>query len=497
MKSLKYILITGCIITALVGCSDSFLDKQPNGGYVSEEQLEEVAKWNPNVLLGQSYGITRASFAIGTGGTDRHDDFGQKSVDITLDLMSGDMAMASATYPWFADAARLMGNAATEDKAYMLWRYYFQIIKAANTIFDLVGGDGNVPEEGSKNRVYYGQAKAMRAHSYFSLVNLYNQPYEIDKNKKSLPIYRSQTSIKAEGLSTVEEVYDLIISDLKEAVELLDGYPRPIYSGLEIKSEVNRATAEGMLAYAYLTKGDYENAAKCAMNIIREYPMLSYQNLYNTGFSNIAASNWIWGIDLTTENTGGLGTFWGHIDVFTYSYAFAGDFKVCDQNLYNQISETDKRKFWFDEGFYLLPVYKFYNAKQDLDNPDMQWIDDEVMMRVEEMYLIAAEAYTRLGNLTAAKEVFTAFLAERDPAVAQTVEIMTQEQLLESIYLNWRIEMWGEGKGLLTMKRFKKSVTRGGNHYYHAGQTFSWDDDRYFVFEIPEREVLQNPLLNK
>ena len=499
MKNLKYILVGSCILATMWGCADSFLDKQPNGGYVSSEQLKENAKWNPNILLGQNYGITYTSFVAFSGGSgDRHDDFGQKSVDIVVDLMSGDMAMTSPNYGWFTDAAALSGNTTTRQRARMLWRYYFQVIKAANTIFDSVGGDGNIPEEGSANRIYYGQAKAMRAHSYFLLVNLYNQIYEVDKNKSSLPIYRSQATTKVAGLSTVEDIYSLIIEDLEESVKLLDGYSRPIYSGLEIKSEVNRATAEGILAYVYLTKGDYENAAKYAMNVIEKYPLLSYQNITSTGFNNVSSNNWIWAIDLTKDNTPGLLSYWGHVDIFTYGYATLGAYKACDLNLYDAIPETDGRKKWFEHPS-LVPVNKFYNAKRREGGlSDRQWIDDEVLMRTEEMYLIAAEAYARQNGeekLKMAKEIFTVFLIERDPKVAETIEGMTQEQLLESIYLNWRVEMWGEGKGLLTMKRFKKSMIRGSNNYINAGKTISWNDSR-LIFEIPEQEILYNPMLN-
>ncbi len=62
----------------------------------------------------------------------------------------------------------------------MLWRYYYRIIKACNEIFDTVGGDESVPAN-EDNQNYYAQAKALRAHSYFNLVNLYAKPYDIDK----------------------------------------------------------------------------------------------------------------------------------------------------------------------------------------------------------------------------------------------------------------------------------------------------------------------------
>lgn len=68
--------------------------------------------------------------------------------------------------------------------------------------------------------------------------------------------------------------------------------------------------------------------------------------------------------------------------------------------------------------------------------------------------------------------------------------------LQEEIYQQTRIELWGEGKVYLAMKRNKHSVTRGSNHLFFAGQTFAYDADE-LTFPIPQAEVINNPNLNK
>ena len=85
-------------------------------------------------------------------------------------------------------------------------------------------------------------------------------------------------------------------------------------------------------------------------------------------------------------------------------------------------------------------------------------------------------------------------LLQRDPTVAATVDTWTSAQLLDNIYFNWRVEMWGEGRGLLTMKRFKKTVVRGSNDFSYPGESFSYDNPK-FTFSIPEDEVVNNPSL--
>ena len=51
-------------------------------------------------------------------------------------------------------------------------------------------------------------------------------------------------------------------------------------------------------------------------------------------------------------------TSWGQVDYFTYSYCSAGDYKMIDHNLYNEIPETDTRKQWFHPSV-LISWYKF------------------------------------------------------------------------------------------------------------------------------------------
>ena len=117
-------------------------------------------------------------------------------------------------------------------------------------------------------------------------------------------------------------------------------------------------------------------------------------------------------------------------------------------------------------------------------------------MRVEEMYLINAEANARANHLTEARTSLKALLDQRDEETASKVNDMNADQLLENIYYNWRVEMWAEGRGLLTLKRFHKSMVRGENNYALTGETISFEDSR-LIFEIPEREITNNPNLQK
>lgn len=154
--------------------------------------------------------------------------------------------------------------------------------------------------------------------------------------------------------------------------------------------------------------------------------------------------------------------------------------------MYNSIPDTDVRKKWFTETdengeqYELTNWWKFYDSKRIFGN--REWYDDEVYMRVAEMYLINAEANARNNNLPAARTTLKALLAERDTETAAKVDQMSQEELMDEIYFNWRLELWAEGRGLLTMKRFQKSITRCQEDAMLPGQT-------YFVYICETRNT--------
>ena len=69
--------------------------------------------------------------------------------------------------------------------------------------------------------------------------------------------------------------------------------------------------------------------------------------------------------------------------------------------------------------------------------------------------------------------------------------------LKEALIYNWRVEMWGEGYGLQTLRRLSKSVTLGTNHVSRSNAEISIASNYYqFQCEIPSSETSYNPNLN-
>ena len=76
------------------------------------------------------------------------------------------------------------------------------------------------------------------------------------------------------------------------------------------------------------------------------------------------------------------------------------------------------------------------------------------------------------------------------------VDGLSGQALKDEIYLQTRMEFWGEGKSYLALKRNKGTVVRGDNHPSLKGARIPYNDPR-LTFVIPESEILNNPNIDK
>ena len=491
-KSVIKVMCLG-LLALTFGCKDDYLDKQPQGDFITESQLGEAAELNPELINGTLQGVYATMFSTRTGGSTGHDDFGHKAYDVFSDMISSDMALSVSTYGWYR--ASITELQAMEDFTFFdnrqTWQHYFTMVRASNTVIATLGGSDAEPET-DVNRHILGQALAMRAHSYFYLTQYFSNDY--DSSAPILPLYQAATNDGAPKATTAE-VYDLMEADLNRAIELLGNYNRPS------KTEVSKEVAQGILAYVIASTRDVSRMGEVVAltdAVIANSgatPMSAAE--ITGGFNNVATPGWIWGVDLTADIGLGLVSWWGQIDAFSYSYAWAGDAKAIDQNLYDAIPADDARKaqFFAGTGYYnLMPLDKFYDDDRVIGGASQTVTADYVYMRIAEMHLLKAEALAKMGQDGPARTALANLLALRLPDTSY-LNSLSGAALQDEIHLQTRIELWGEGKSYLALKRNQGSVTRGTNHLSFQGETFMHNEER-MTFEIPEQEILFNPFIN-
>ena len=526
MKKIQYLFATIVLGLGLTSCGDSFLTQYPEGGTLLEEQYQNL----PDRLRGAIFGIYSKLYEYGD-----HDTFGKRSLDMYSDIQSGDMAMKKAGYGWFEMYER--GYYYAYNRSYA-WSFFYEIINLTNIcdiaiesdlkeILDNMATGAEPTEVIAQNGYYYGQILALRGWAYSNLLDIYTDPRDADVadlDARAIPVYVG-ADIKGDTLgapqSTVDEVYSRVYEDLSEAIDLLDYYSK--YNQRGSKLEIDTDVARLMLAYAMLNHGDkdyeiaagkncYEIALEQAKAVIDggKYPLLPYEELTTTGFSDVTAANWMWGQDVTIETTTALGSFFGQVDIHTYSYAAAGDTKGIDSKLYDEIAAKgwDARVAWFRAGdttFAYCPDGKFYSPKYKnitaLDKVDRDWLCDNVFMRVESAYLIAAEAAWSNGDNATAAQYLQQLCDERvitgqESAYNTWVSTLTStDAVKEAIIYNWRVEMWGEGYSMQMLRRLQKKRTLGSNHLSRSEAVLDITSPagEQFQCEIPTSETRYNP----
>jgi len=503
----------------LASCED--LIAEPEGEILTEEQKREVAALLPERLsadLNGMYAILGTQYPA-LPASERADDFGYPSVTLAWDHNGSDMVSPDAGYNWFATPLEFSDRNYTYASPYIRWALFYKQIKLAN---DLLAA---IPEDGEDEQLAYyrGQALAVRAFDYFSLVQMYQFTYKGNEDKPAVPINTEvmEGDITNNPRATVQQVYDLILSDLDEAIELLEGFTRPN------KAAVDQSVAYGIRARVNLVMQNWEEAASDAAAARGSYSFLSKEEAGKPGFNDASAPNWMWAVLINPVNIASNYNTWpSKLSSFAgNSYtANVGQYKSISSLLWNKIPSTDVRKGWWVDTDLKSPVIdnlrwpgypdqpigplnindvkmpflpytnvKFAATGSVIGNGDNS--ADWVVMRSEEMLLIEAEGLAMSGNVPGAVQLLEDFMTEyRDDEYS--LNISSPEQFQIEVWKQRRIELWGEGFSFFDILRLKQNIVRDNgvvsSNFPLAMRFNIAANDPWLLLRIPQREINSN-----
>ena len=491
-KLFKYMFVGVLSCGMLASCADDALETSPTTSMSGTSLMA-----NGNAALVPLNGIYRSMYTAGwstSGNT--HQCFGITAYNLTADIMGEDMIMSAQGSGWFWFDCVYNVKArytSTTWRSYDLWNAYYTWISNANYIL----AAEETMEGSSQERGYaLGQAYAIRAYSYYMLAQSFARTYKGHESEPCCPIYKEPTTAETEGQprSTVKEVYELIVSDINKAVEYLEGTSRKHIS------HIGYEVALGLQARIALTMEDWATARTASQAAIAASNCTIIPVGEFMGVNDTTSKNVMWGAQIIADQSGMYAGFFTHMDPDAGAYGSTA-LKQINKELYAKMSATDDRLAWWDptysgngEGGYQQAKFKF---------SDMQtWMGDYIWMRIEEMYLIAAEAECRLGNETAAKDYLKALMAERDPSyncdnlTGTAMGKLTNEwtgSLLEEITIQRRIELWGEAGRIYDIRRYKQGFRRTAEQGWPAAALLSGrptDDPEswMWVLTIPQAE---------
>ncbi len=516
MKLYK-ILILLIFSVATFSCQDE-LDTNPTDSTSGDVLFSDVGK--ANVALN---GIYRAMYVADEWSASWADEeFGVTAFTLTYDLMGEDMVQNEEGSGWFYyDYVYNVKSDYTgkSGRPYSVWYFYYTVISNVNAIIAAQEGMTGAPSEINS---LIGQAYALRAYSYFSLIRFYQQTYKGNENAPGVPIYTEPTTNVSEGKArgTVADVYTQIDADITQAIQLLNpDVAAPRYHS----SHIDYYVANGLKANIALEKNDWataESAADIAMS--GGTSMLTQSELYKGfAFNDANANTVLWGLQIISEQISGTQSFFGHMDASTENYAETAR-KCVSSYLYNQMSDEDVRKnmWWFgplevdaEIGF----EFSYNQLKFRFSDPTNN-LGDYILMRHEEMMLIKAEAMCMQGKYAQARSIIEELMAERDANYdmssltdANTLTVNDSNgpttpaggstTLLDEIILQRRIELWGEVGRLMDIKRLKTGFSRNFEGSNHPDKLLSRNtlNPEYpdFVMSIPQSEFDGNNNMNE
>ncbi len=464
------------LVLLMVSCSDDYLETNPTN-QVSDQVVFNTLDGAQTVFDG----VLRDMRFQHSG---MYDQFGVKSVDLASDIMGEDMVVEA--FHWFGADYRFENHGAKGYRSVYTWTLFYRVIYNLNQIINHVD-DLQADNEEQKKHLK-AQALALRAWSYFQLMQLYQHTYAGHEDAPGVPVYAKATTEGNPRIS-VSEVYEHITSDLDEAIQLFEE------SNLQRRhiSNPDLNVAKGVRARVALVMRDWDVAAEMASGAREGYSVMTAEE-YSTGFDDYTQQNWMWGLEVNSEQSTTYASWVSHVDWSVGGFAgFGFSRKSVSSKLYDLMADGDVRKELVDTTF----IPGTFRPNKFSAGDDKGFAADLVLMRPEEMLLIEAEALARNGQEDEARDLLRQLRESRMPV--PVVVDASGEQLIDEILLERRIELWGEGFGLLDIKRLKKGIDRtNSNHKPVVAKVMTLDPESPdFNFQIPQQEIDSNPNISE
>jgi hypothetical protein len=451
--TIKNMIVTTVLFLSLASCEKSFLELKPPTSLTPEFALATEA--DLQVALRGAYAGLKSTALYG------------RSL-----MVLGDM-MADNTYQSALNTNRytnfnLYNYLVTDGDVAGLWNASYTVILRANNIINSpIADNANIQQ-------IKGEAYAIRALAYFNLVRYFGSPYTLDPSKLGVPIITTyQADLKPER-AKIADVYTLINKDLTQAFTLMTKFTN--------SSQFSKYSAKALQAKVYLAMGDKTNAKTAALDVIT-----------NSGFTAIssAAHTGYWaGVAPRTDKVETLleisfdAVANNAFDALPYIYLQSGNYgdMLCSSELYDLFETTDIRKSLYATGIRGGLASVFVNKYSSFTGDH----SDTKVIRMSEMYLIAAEASYPSNTADALKYVNEVTSRRGATAIASS-----GSALLEAIITERRKELAFEGERYLDMQRLQRNITRSKN-YPAAALSIDFTNYRR-IMPIPQGELDANP----
>jgi len=353
---------------------------------------------------------------------------------------------------------------ATNPTVLSLWRNTYSLIYTANTVIEGVENSGSL-EQADRNRLK-GEALFVRAYLHFYLSQLFGEiPYVTDTD------YRVNATI---GKQAAAALAALLEADLLAAESLLADN----YIG-QHRVRPNKGAVSALLARFYLYSGQWEKAKLKAGEVISNVALYNLMADLNAVFLRRSTGT-IWQLMAAPE---GKNTLDAKSFIFT---SVPPPSRALNEALVAAFEPSDLRKANWVKAVTNGTGTSHHAFKYKLNNDSSTSMEYSIQLRLEEMYLIRAEANAELNLLDLGAADLNAI---RNRAGLEDTAAATKEELLAAILKERGFEFFTElGHRFFDLKR------TGLLDSVLSGVKPNWKSTSELL-PLPENELLLNPSL--
>ncbi|SMC58329.1 RagB/SusD family nutrient uptake outer membrane protein [Pedobacter nyackensis] len=477
MKKIFYINILAILLITFSGCK-KLLDIKPVNG-----MMPVTVKDYESLLIG---GYPRSDYFFNT----------ELMTDNAYANLNSGNAPGKTHEPWFVWASSVLPDAVKTD-AY--WGNLYKSIFYANTVLDNFAMRTPSSDEKELYEKVKGEALALRAYSYFYLINWYADVYTAENLQlPGVPMPLTAVDVNVNTTNNVRQpigvVWTQIVKDINEASRLLAG------KSATSRFRFSANTVDLFKARVALFMGDNQTAIESATSVMGASPLTDLNGLqdYIDSKSGPYAFTYDFGFIDTDYNkeilffTGGR----ANNNLFYYS---AAAFKPTEELL----NLTKRYGYLTDYRQYIFESWAVQNTDVVAKGPTMYCMyatqsrdSYYIGMKASEAYVTRAEAYARTNQGALAIADLNLILQKRikkaNYVPLKMTDFANNDAILKRVLEERRVETaFDAGLRWLDLRRFGKPEIQ---HNYKNGVIYALkkNDPRYLL-QIPPSEINNSP----
>ncbi|MBT2561710.1 RagB/SusD family nutrient uptake outer membrane protein [Pedobacter sp. ISL-68] len=450
-----YSTIPLLVLTLFISCKKDFLDAKPSTSILQPQTLDDFQGLLENVN-------PTLSPVLATMAADEY-------YFISYELFQSTPTVTERnSYIWAKD---LFGGEVTGGN----WRVPYSSVFYANSVLaglDKIDKDKN--DEKRYNSIK-GWALYARAFAYYELVSNFSPAYDAATATTELgvPIKLSPSVDELQPRATVQQTYEQILTDLKNAIPLLDP-DLPIAN----RNRPSQVAGHALLARIYLSMRNYQQAEEHADSSLELYKkLIDYNSVSPTNIQPFNMNN----DELIFYKAGLTNTY-----LTALTRVALNKFITINPAIISSYKENDLRP-----GVYFAKLGTGGTIMKMMYNGAAASVASFTGLATDEVYLVKAECAARRNDLETSMRYLNDLLINRYKTNTFSPLVATgQSDALDKVLSERRKELIWRGLRWSDLKRLNKeganiTLTRELN-----GVTYTLPpNDLRYVFPIPDDEI--------